>query len=352
MKALWGWQRGTRAAMALIVFTVLPLTQSVAGPRLGSHGNLAECPRLDAEEAAAQAAHDISREIAINREIGFIGCPRGPVCSQGIDNIATFLKTCPTDDADYNTIEQALPIYFDGTKVGSHTLATDVKAVCKSIKNSSAPAPTLRQQGEYLSAQALRTIYHMDKQGQSGCAYPWTHGASVYVWMSSLIAGIDMRDDTAYSDCCEPLGTSVLIAAKELPAGQYPGAYTWTGIASWITLLVHETRHAPGNVSPPDGVAYPHSRCCPAQQPGQPNSCDQSYQEGPTLSPYGTEYWLFRAWLNGTVNVGYSCMSPTNAQATTQYLQSSASDFTGNFCTNPPPAVSLPSNPGGTCPTH
>jgi hypothetical protein len=352
MKILWGWRHsvGACAAIALILFTVFPLTRSSAGPQMGSHGDLAYCPRLEAEEAAAVAAHDMSREIAINREIGYIGCPRVAVCSQGITNIATFLQKCPTDDQAYSTIEQAVPMYFDGTKISSHDLTKDVKAVCKSIADSSAPAPTVRQQGEYTSVQALRTIYHMDNQGQVGCAYPWTNGASLYVWMTALIAGVDLRDDQAISDCCDALGSKFGIALEEPAASQYPGDYTWNGISGWVALIVHETRHAPGNVSPPNGPAYLHTTCCPEQGGPGPASCDQTYQEGPTLTPYGTQYWLFRAWLNGTVNVGYSCAP---SAYTTELLAAQAIGYIGRFCTNPPPQItSLPSNPGGTCPTH
>lgn len=355
MRALRGWQQGaiTCIAVALALFAVFPLTRSSAGPKAGSSGNLAQCPRLEAEDAAALAAHDMSRAIALNREIGFIGCPRAAVCSQGITDIANFLKTCPTDDSAYSTIQQALPTYFQGTAVSAHRLAKDVKAVCKSIKDSSAPAPTLRQQAEYTSVQTLRTIYHMDKQGQVGCPYPWTNGESLYVWMTSLIAGVDIRTDSLYSDCCETLSSSkYLIAITQPAADQYPFDYTWTGIGNRIALYAHETRHAPGNVSPPDGWAYLHSTCCPAQVPGGINACDQSYQEGPTLTPYGTQYWLYRAWIDGTVNVGYSCMSPSNVQATTQYFWGVATGYLTNFCTNPPPAVTLPTNGGGTCPAH
>ncbi len=352
MQTLRDWRFGaiSCAAFALILLAIAIPAPSSAGTGRPMSFTLAECLRLDQEDAAALAAKQYSRAIAINRDLVFERCPRVAVCSQGINNIATFLQTCPTADAAYSKITQAVPTYFDGAAVSAATLANDVNAVCKSIQTPSAPTPTLRQQAEYSSIQTLRTIYYMDNHGAVGCPYPWTKGAGIYVWMTSLIGGVDLRDDQAVSDCCETLGGKFVIAIEEPAASQYPTDYTWMGISNRFALYIHETRHAPGNVSPANGPAYLHTTCCPLQQGSPLASCDQTYQEGTTLAPYGTQYWLWRAWLNGTVNVGYACMAPSDAQAITQWLQVNAYGLIGRFCTAAPASPAIPQNPGGTCP--
>jgi hypothetical protein len=119
-----------------------------------------------------------------------------------------------------------------------------------------------------------------------------------------------------------------------------PDDYTWEGISNEIALLAHETRHEP--IPPSQNVSFQHVSCCPAGA----NSCDQTYQES-NLAPYGVQYWLFRAWLNGQVNVGYGCMPDAN---TTLFLKNTTNGYVGRFCTMAPAQVTTPANPGGTCP--
>jgi hypothetical protein len=359
MKTLGNWQRSTLACvqiaamLATLLALLLTSIPAEAGPKVPSISQ-AQCYQLEVEAAEALAAKNYTRAVSLNRQIGYYGCPDYPivVCKSGIANIQNFLQTSPATDPAFAKINQALPVYFDGAPISTQTLTQDIGVVAASLQSTSAPAPTLRQQFEYMSAQVMRTIYYMDGQGTVGCPYPWTNGQSLYVWMTSLLGGIDLRDDGMYSDCCESIGGKFVIAIIEPAASQYPATYnTWGGIAERIALYIHETRHAPGNISPSTGQpAYLHTTCCPEQQSGQPASCDQSYKAGATLTPYGTQYWLFIAWLNGTVNVGYSCMSPSNVQYTTELFAASAQGYIGRFCSSPPPSVTTPANPGGACP--
>lgn len=278
------------------------------------------------------------------------------ICKIGIKNIATFLNTCPTMDGAYGLILRDTPVSFDGQVVAASTLAADVAAVCKDkITLPKDGGPTMRQREEFRVVQSLRTLYYMDNQGDTGCAYPWTAGRSFYKWMVSEEGGIDVRDDQQFADCCEaPVagGTKDQIAVKvpdivaepELYVG--PLNFTWEGIATEISLLAHETRHEP--IPPgPGNPSYLHTTCCPLQTPGQPASCDQTYAETSNMAPYAIQYWLNRAWLTGQVNVGYGCMPDAD---TTSYLAVSANGYIGRFCSIAPAQVSAPAKPGGTCP--
>jgi hypothetical protein len=360
MKTLGDWRRNA-VASAQIVAMLAGLLALLAAPMPANAGpkepsiTPAQCYQLEVEDAEALAAKNYTRAVSLDRQIGYYGCPPDPsivVCKSGIANIQNFLQTSPATDPAFAKINQALPVYFDGAPISTATLTQDIGVVAASLQSASAPAPTLRQQFEYMSAQVMRTIYYVDSQGTVGCPYPWTNGRSLYAWMTSLLGGIDLRDDSMYSDCCESIGGKFVIAIIEPAASQYPTTYnTWGGIAERIALYIHEARHAPGNVTPSTGQpAYLHTTCCPEQQAGQAASCDQSYNAGATQTPYATQYWLFIAWLNGTVNVGYSCMSPSNVQYTTELFAASAQGYIGRFCTSPPPSVTTPANPGGACP--
>ncbi len=88
--------------------------------------------------------------------------------------------------------------------------------------------------------------------------------------------------------------------------------------------------------------AYGHVSCC-----GITNGCDQTYDEQ-NLSPYGVQYYLYKQWLSGAINLGFSC----NANAATQVgsaLQAAANSFRTLFCDTRPPALTMPASPGGAC---
>jgi hypothetical protein len=350
MNALYRFT-GLMIALALPLLCAQP---ALAGPPYDE-----PCQGLQLQSAQALAQHDYTLAAALDKRYAEQNCgmpikipPVRPACSAGIKNIATFLQTCPTADPAYAQIEQDFPISYDGAVVPGATLKSDINAVCSAI-GGAAQQPSLKQQAEHTAAQVLRTMYYMDNHGVTGCSYPWTNGAGLYPWMKSLVSGVDERDDTQYSDCCEPgTATKVHIAFTRPAASQYPGDYTAMGILSQMALFVHETRHAPGNTGQPvTGISYAHSTCCPEQSPGKPNSCDDTYHEGIDMAPYAMQYWLFRAWVKGNINVGYSCADPTDVSNLTQFLAGGADGYIGRFCTAPPAQIPWPvNNPGGTCP--
>ena len=349
-------RRATTCLLALLIVW-LP---SIAAPQILPHPipGPAQCEALMAEYEQAITAHRYTLAQEIGKALIKDGCykprppiPLGKACSIGIKNIATFLQTCPSSDPAFATIFSAFSVSYDSTPLTQSKLTQDLNSVCNSITNSSAPAPTLTQQAEYVVSQVFRTMYYMDNQGTRNCPYPWTGGTSLYNWEKAMVAGVDIRDDSAYSDCCEPVSSGKYsFGLKEPAANQYPFDYTWTGIANQMALYVHEARHSPNNLPPPNTLdAFLHSTCCPAQGNAVTASCDNTYDES-NLAPYGTQFWLFRGWLDGTVNVGYACMAPADVQSASQFFQVGANSYIARFCTNPPASVPMPATPGGPCP--
>jgi hypothetical protein len=319
------------------------------------------CVSLGQAHAAAVKANDFVTAAKASVEYAAHGCaaltappvPAKPkACKQSIKNIATFLATCPTADMAYGAILKATPVSFDYVPVATQTLAQDVTAVCLNHNPPDQGGPSLKQRTEYRVVQALRTIRAMDGLGEAGCPYPWTNGASLHLWMTSLLGGIDIRDDLTGSNCCQaapPGGTKSQIRVG-LPSltGVSPVDFQWAGVANTIALIAHETRHIP--VPPASGSAFDHSTCCLLQQPGAQPSCDNAYQLS-SLPPYGIQYWLFSQWLSGTsLNVGYGCAPDANQ---TQFFVITANGYIKRFCstgTPLPPMVSAPAKPGGPCP--
>jgi hypothetical protein len=349
------WAQMTWMLAALVI--LLPssaIAQHLPNPIPGP----VQCEALMNEYEQAIRAHRFTSA----QEIGIVlvkdGCyrppkpiPVGKACSNGIKNIATFLQTCPSNDPAFSTIFQDFSVSYDSTPFTQAQLTKDLNTVCTSITNSSAPQPTITQQAEYVVSQVFRTMYYMDSQGTRGCPYPWTGGTSLYNWEKAMVAGVDIRDDSAYSDCCEQVGTrKYLFGLVQPAASQYPVDYTWMGIGNQMALYAHEARHSPNNLPPPNTLdTFLHTTCCPEQGNSVTAACDNTYNTS-DLSPYGIQYWLFSGWLNGTVNVGYACMPPADAQAVSQLFDGAANGYIGRFCTNPPATVPMPAAPGGPCP--
>jgi hypothetical protein len=351
--------RTLRAAMTWLLATLVIGLPSIAAAQIHPHPipGPVQCEALMHEYEQAIKTHKYTLAQEIGKALVADGCykphpiPLGKACSTGIKNVATFLQTCPSNDPAFTTIFHDFSVSYDSTPFTQAQLTQDLNKVCASISNTSAPAPTLTQQAEYVVSQVFRTMYYMDNQGTRGCPYPWTGGTSLYNWEKAMVAGVDIRDDSAYSDCCEQVGTGkYLFGLKEPAANQYPVDYTWMGIGNQMALYAHEARHSPNNLPPPNTLyAFLHTTCCPGQGNSVTAACDNTYNTS-DLSPYGIQYWLFSGWLNGTVNVGYACMAPADAQAVSQLFDVAANGYIARFCTNPPATVPIPAAPGGPCP--
>lgn len=240
------------------------------------------------------------------------------------DNIYRLLGTCPTGDPAVTQILTDFKIRSNGLVVTQFPCAEPISSMA--VSNYTDPLIVL---------QGLRVVYYMDR-GMAG-HLPWTPG-TLYNWMKSQIKGIDVRNDTGGSYCCEtfPDGTYIVVAAQNDFNRDFDR--TWSGIAGNIDLYAHETRHVAG---------YFHSSCCEISE-----GCDDTFDTN-NLSAYGVQWWLNKAWLYGEINVGYACAdSSTVLNAANWHLGACNSQFRSRFCTNQPPLLSMPSNPGGNCPVR
>jgi hypothetical protein len=102
---------------------------------------------------------------------------------------------------------------------------------------------------------------------------PWTDQA-LDGWLAHAIHGIDFRNDTQYSYCCE-VGDVIVVQTKTpLWVLTANGGETWRATLSLAALLVHEARHNEG---------YGHT-CGP---------WDQTVSE---LGAWGLQYY-FQLWV-------------------------------------------------------
>ncbi len=237
-----------------------------------------------------------------------------------ITNIDEFLKTCPTADPAFSQIHSDFKIRRNGVLVTTFPCS-----------GSPATMPIAAYTDELIVLQGLRVLYYMDR-GQSN-HLPWT-SLTLYNWMKSKIKGINIADG-GLSHCCDIFDgeTYITIVAQDDFNRDYDRA--WEGICGNIGLYAHETRHADG---------YGHVSCC-----GIAGGCDNAYNES-DLTPYGIQWWLERAWLNGTINVGIGCLSSSRRQTIANWHLGSCNGLRTRFCNNEPPVLSLPSQPGGPCP--
>jgi hypothetical protein len=241
----------------------------------------------------------------------------------GIDDITTFLETCPTNDPQYAQIRADFEIRREGVAAGALACSQPVSAM-----------PIAQYTDELIVAQALRVIYYTE--GGRHVAYPWTEG-SLYDWMKSQIGGVDIRAGGSY--CCESFGGKWYIVIGAQADGDRDFDREWRGLSTRVTLLAHETRHVQG---------YPHVGGCPLF-PDQTFGCDQTYDES-DLSPYAIEWWLHSKWLSGELYIGFSCAAPqVVSQIASWHVQVANNDLRGRFVDNLPPVLSVPPQPGGAC---
>ena len=244
-------------------------------------------------------------------------------CAQ-IDNIYRLLATCPTGDPAVTQILTDFKIRSDGVVVTQFPCTEPISSMA--VSNYTDPLIVL---------QGLRVIYYMDR-GMSG-HLPWTSG-TLYNWMKSQIKGIDVRSDAGGSYCCESFSDGIYIVVAAQNDSNRDFDRTWSGISGNIDLYAHETRHVAG---------YGHSSCC-----GISGGCDDTFETN-NLSAYAVQWWLNKAWLNGDINVGFACAdSSTVMEAANWHLGACNSVYRSRFCTNQPPLLSMPSNPGGNCPVR
>ena len=269
----------------------------------------------------------------------------GPVLFAEIRNIQQFLNQCPQSDAALPAILQDFTIRRNGTAITALPACTEPISAM----------PISAYSDELIALQTLRAIYHMDR-GQSG-HLPWTTG-SMYEWMKSRIGGINIENG-GFAYCCNiydftpvpppPPGTPppppppqpippknfyIVLPAQDDFNRDFDR--TWRGMSGQIALVAHEVRHRDD---------FPHSSCCAVGA----GSCDDTFDPA-RMSPYGTQYWLNKLWLDGTINVGIGCLAARERVEIASWLAADGNSYAERFCETMPPVLPVPSHPGGPCP--
>jgi hypothetical protein len=241
--------------------------------------------------------------------------------TRGIQNIKIFLDQCPTKDPAFGEIMLDFEIRRDGRPTTVPFCSEPVSAM-----------GVREYTDELIVLQALRVMYYMDR-GMSG-HLPWT-SMTLYDWMKTKIRGIDIITGGGAA-CCETINGKTFIFVGSQDDLNREGHKTWIGIAGDITLYAHEARHVDD---------FPHSSCC-----GIPGGCDDAFDTA-NLSAYAVPWWLFSLWLSGTINVGYACLTPSEAAEATGLFLQAMNSLRDRFCTTKPALVSPPRLPGGPCST-
>jgi len=241
-------------------------------------------------------------------------------------DLQTFIDVCPQNDPYYAVIRRDFQILRDGVSAGSISCTEPYSKL-----------PVAQVTEELTILQTLRFAYYMDI-GRSGYL-PWT-SLRLYDWFKSRVGGFNidtsLNPGSVAASCCITIGGQRYITEATISNDlnrQY--RLTAEGLAAHVALIAHEARHSEGN-------GYPHVSCC-----GITGGCDQSYDET-NLSAYGIQYYLAKQWVTGAVNLGYSC-NPQQVATLGYAFLGLANVYPSRFCDNKPPALSLPSSPGGQC---
>lgn len=269
--------------------------------------------------------------------VGLTKPARAYIC----DN-AQFFEQCPTADPIFATIVSDFKIRKDGVLINAAALTCTPPI---------STMPISAYTDELVLLQALRAIYYMDL-GRSN-HLPWT-SKTLYGWLKEKVGGFEIST-TATNDfwggqmflSAGDTANYFVIRAKSDSTREFQRKWAGpAGISTMISLMMHERRHG-------DGAAFNHLRCCPAQDPANPNNaCDQTYEETANLSPYGIQYWLEKNWISGYINVGVGCMTPTDQADAINWMRQDGNahvNAPSNFCTNTPPVLTNTNNPPGGC---
>ena len=270
--------------------------------------------------------------------LGVMNPARAYIC----DNVQ-FFEQCPTTDPIFATIVSDFKIRRNGVLIDPTTLTCTPPISAMPIGDYT---------DELVLLQALRAIYYMDL-GRSN-HLPWT-SKTLYGWLKEQVGGFEISTTASYDYWGGPMFSSTgdtanyfVIRAKNDTTREFQRKWAGpAGISTMITLMMHERRHG-------DGIAFSHLRCCPAQDPANPNNaCDQTYEETANLSPYGIQYWLEKNWVSGYINVGVGCMTPTVQTDAINWMRQDgnahAYPASSNYCTNTPPLLTDTNNPPGGC---
>lgn len=236
-------------------------------------------------------------------------------------DIGPLLNTCPQRDPVYSQIRSDFEIRRNGVPVGDIPCSEPISQL-----------PIDQYTDEIIVEQGLRAVFYTELDSTS---LPWAPGMTLYKWMKSKMAGINISDTAANSSCCEILDGKRFFTLNAQNDPNRDFDREWRGISGNIALYAHELRHLDN---------FPHVSCCGIQ-----NGCDQTYDET-NLSPYGIQWWLNAHWLTGDLYVGFSCLDQTQINEIADWHLGEANRSRVNrFCDNKPPVLMRPAVPGGQC---
>jgi hypothetical protein len=199
--------------------------------------------------------------------------------------------------------------------------------------------PIAQLTDELIAWQVLRTVYYMS-QGTAG-RLPWTTN-SLYDWMKSRIAGVNLKTAPGQLYCCDQIGGKLYFSASRQDSTQRQFKRDWLGISGSLNFYAHEIRHAdPGSLLHTTG-------CAAFPLPTGPAGCDATYDLN-NLGGYGVQFWLESQWALGYMNIGIGCAPAPIAQTYALWHQNTADSFRSRFVANVPNPVVAPTPYGGPC---
>ena len=293
-----------------VLLTLALLLASSAIPFRGLMADQAY--RSKAMSSATQCGKDLPDGIGVSAQ-----------CVPHISNIEKFLNTCPASDPATATILEDFEIRHNHTRVKVFPCTEPVSTQSLKVYTD-----------ELILVQALRVIYYMDR-GRSG-HLPWTKG-TFYDWLKSKVGGFHITDqETAAARCCGEIDGKLFISMSPLGNDDFNRELRrqWKGLQGLVALIGHERRHA-------DGIG--HVSC-----KGSDNM-DPKYDEN-NLSAFGVQWWLNRAWLTGTINIGIGCLAKDKIEELADELLMEGKGWRDSrFCDSPPPVLTKPALVGGKC---
>jgi hypothetical protein len=243
----------------------------------------------------------------------------------GLRNPVGFAAQCPADDPAFAQIRNDFLLLSDGV---ASTAAIPCAAPYSAMVAISE---------ELMEWQTLRLAYALSP-GTAG-KLPWTT-LSLYVWLKTQIAGIDIKTQAGNSVCCETINGKRYFITSRKTASTLSGYRDWLGLSNWLGLVLHEARH----VSGPG-----HVTGCPAfPAPTDPPGCDATY-DLQNLGSYGVQYRFFSSLANGMFNVGFGCLPAVTALQYATSAASTANVYPSRFVANAPPVVTAAVPYGGPC---
>jgi len=254
--------------------------------------------------------------------------PAGTILT-GVRNAHTFITTCATSDPAYAMIRKDFEILNESQPFSASILCTDPYTT----------NPIEQMSEELLTVETLRLVYYMSI-GTEG-KLPWT-SLSLYEWMKSQIAGVNIVAVEGSSNCCLMLNGKKYFTVSRKPAATLDLYRNWQTMAGWLALMAHETRHAAG---------YSHVNGCPNWPlPTDPLGCDPTYDES-NLGAYGIQRWLYAHWATGELNVGLACGTAVDRRQDTIIMAASANGYKKAFVNNAPADITIPAPIpyGGIC---